>query len=342
MKKVLVLSLILLAVGLFAQAPYGVVVRFIDGCTGLDYTDISEIQFEVELEPGSGDIQVGPSALCTVSFADIGAGIPQSFVQFDLANFANPYTQASNIRVSIWDGISAPSTVIYNKAIHLDPAGGFMGWAAWFGVGGDPIVIWPDVPTPVTLSEFAAAVFQNQFVEISWTTESESGNQGFNIYRSLSDDPATSTQLNFNLIPGAGSSSEPIEYSFMDEGVENYTTYWYWLESVSYDETALHGPSTLTIEFTDDPIPEIIVPTELFGNYPNPFNPATFISFNVKENESATLSIFNTKGQLVMNRTFHAGFYNYNWQADSNPSGVYLYKLQSESYKSVKKMLLLK
>ena len=336
MKKIFVLCLILLAVGLFAQS-YDVYVRFIDSCTGLDFTDVSNIMFEVELYPPSGDLQFGPSALCTVNYADIGAGIPQSFVQFDLANFANPYTQASNIRVSIWDGISAPSTVIYNKAIHLDPAGGFMGWAAWFGVGGDPIVIWPDVPTPVTLSEFAAAVFQNQFVEISWITESCTGMSLWNLYKQDSD---SSGQVMIHTTE-AINSTEPQEYNFVDAYVEIDQTYNYYLESISQDGSLMmYGPVNATI--LEEEIPPILAPTELFGNHPNPFNPATFINFNVKENEIATLSIFNTKGQLVMIRIFRTGFYNYNWQADSNPSGVYLYKLQSESYTSVKKMLLLK
>nr|MDA3814595.1 PKD domain-containing protein [Candidatus Cloacimonadota bacterium] len=91
----------------------------------------------------------------------------------------------------------------------------------------------------------------------------------------------------------------------------------------------------------DDPV---IIPefTELYSNYPNPFNPTTTIKFNVQDNETATLIIFNLKGQIVENSNFTSGTHNFEWDAQKVSSGVYFYQLKSNSYSSTKKMILLK
>ncbi|MBT4331816.1 MAG: T9SS type A sorting domain-containing protein, partial [Candidatus Cloacimonetes bacterium] len=82
--------------------------------------------------------------------------------------------------------------------------------------------------------------------------------------------------------------------------------------------------------------------THLNQNYPNPFNPTTTISFDVKENETGNLSIFNMKGQLVFTRSFSAGYHNFLWEANSFSSGIYFYNLKTASYSHTRKMILLK
>ncbi len=82
--------------------------------------------------------------------------------------------------------------------------------------------------------------------------------------------------------------------------------------------------------------------SNLSQNYPNPFNPTTTIKFNIKENETGILSIYNIKGQRIISRQFEAGQHNFNWDASKQSSGVYLYKLQTDSFTEIKKMLLLK
>jgi hypothetical protein len=200
-----------------------------------------------------------------------------------------------------------------------------------------------DNPLPVTLSSFTA-VYYNGTPIINWTTQSESNNSGWNIYRSSSSNAGQSQQINFELIPGAGTVSEPTEYSFIDEyeTVVNQT-YWYWLESISGSgETETFGPVSLTIPFEEENTPIIPVQTKLWQNYPNPFNPTTFIRFDVKENEVALLTIFNIKGQITLSQEFEAGRYDHDWDAGDYGSGIYLYKLQSPSYSHIKKMILVK
>lgn len=209
--------------------------------------------------------------------------------------------------------------------------------------GSTEIILGQENPLPVTLSSFNA-VYYNCVPIINWTTQSESNNSGWNIYRSLSSNTGQSQQINFELIPGAGTVSEPTEYSFIDEyeTVINQT-YWYWLESISESgETETFGPVSLTIPSEGNDIPEIPIVTELHQNFPNPFNPSTLISFDIKENETGILSIYNIKGQLIVKDEFETGRHNYTWDARDHSSGIYLYKLKTNSYSKIIKMLLVK
>ena len=78
------------------------------------------------------------------------------------------------------------------------------------------------------------------------------------------------------------------------------------------------------------------------SNYPNPFNPLTTIKFDIKENEIGGIKIFNIKGQLLESHQFEAGEHDFQWDASSMSSGVYLYQFQTENSTVSKKMLLLK
>lgn len=84
---------------------------------------------------------------------------------------------------------------------------------------------------------------------------------------------------------------------------------------------------------------------ELKQNYPNPFNPSTTIEFSVPEQGFYTLKIFDMNGKetaSLVNERLNAGSYNVEWNASNSSSGVYFYKLVSENFSAVKKMILVK
>jgi len=58
-----------------------------------------------------------------------------------------------------------------------------------------------------------------------------------------------------------------------------------------------------------------IVPEEIVLSVRNPFNPATTIKFDVQDNETATLTIFNLKGQIIESGKFTSGIHNFEWNA---------------------------
>ena len=98
----------------------------------------------------------------------------------------------------------------------------------------------------------------------------------------------------------------------------------------------------ITVIFTGVYNEVIPLETKLYQNHPNPFNPVTNIQFDIKKNETGVLSIYNIKGQWIISQQFEAGQHNFQWDASEQSSGVYLYKLQTESFVELKKMLLLK
>ncbi len=84
---------------------------------------------------------------------------------------------------------------------------------------------------------------------------------------------------------------------------------------------------------------------KLEQNYPNPFNPSTVISFTLPKAGLTKLSVFNILGQEVAvleNKELLSGTYEYKFDASNLSSGIYFYKLQSNKYLSIKKMMLIK
>ena len=95
--------------------------------------------------------------------------------------------------------------------------------------------------------------------------------------------------------------------------------------------------------------------TALLPNYPNPFNPETWIPYHLAHPADVTLAIYNTKGAVV--RQFElghqpAGYYTArakalywdgrNANGESVASGVYFYQLRADDYSALRRMVILK
>ncbi|MBN8569317.1 MAG: T9SS type A sorting domain-containing protein [Ignavibacteria bacterium] len=92
-------------------------------------------------------------------------------------------------------------------------------------------------------------------------------------------------------------------------------------------------------------IPEVSPVYSLSQNYPNPFNPATKIKFFIPENTFTSLKIYDVNGKeiaVLENKILAIGEYEYKWNAANLPSGIYFYKLETESFTQTKKMILIK
>ena len=92
---------------------------------------------------------------------------------------------------------------------------------------------------------------------------------------------------------------------------------------------------------------EKILPTEykLFQNHPNPFNPSTTIYYWIPKDGNVELEIYNILGEKLMtvvNQFQKMGSYNKTVNLNNFASGVYIYSLKVNSFKSVKKMMLVK
>jgi len=83
----------------------------------------------------------------------------------------------------------------------------------------------------------------------------------------------------------------------------------------------------------------------LHQNFPNPFNPATVISFSLPVSGPAELTVFDVMGRTVatiMKGETDAGEYSVSWDASAAASGIYFYRLTAGTYSSIKKMMVVK
>ncbi|MBI4549148.1 MAG: T9SS type A sorting domain-containing protein, partial [Ignavibacteriae bacterium] len=82
----------------------------------------------------------------------------------------------------------------------------------------------------------------------------------------------------------------------------------------------------------------------LSQNYPNPFNPLTVIRYQLPVQSKVSLKVYNLLGQVVkvlVDQVQDVGFKSVEWKPENVPSGVYFYRLQTEKFIDVKKMILI-
>jgi hypothetical protein len=208
-----------------------------------------------------------------------------------------------------------------------------------------------DNPLPVELASFTTKVSEGR-VTLKWVTASESQNLGFNVYRSTSPD-GPFTKLNPQVIPGLGTSGTGQEYRWVDDSVDaSADTYYYYLKDVS-----LSGVENLSSLIKVDVKRQLAGPKEpaLWQNYPNAFNPETWMPFQLSEAASVTLSIYDVSGKLVrtlklgqklpgyyLDKSNAAYWDGRNSNGERMGSGVYFYSLRAGDFTAVRRMVLQK
>jgi hypothetical protein len=195
---------------------------------------------------------------------------------------------------------------------------------------------------------------------------------GYDIFRFLADE----IDNTYSWIEVASGHTDTF---FVDDRVPNDMT-----ESYQYAIFARYSNDNVSIAVYSDivdyqkKVSEVDTPkplvTGLIGNYPNPFNPETVISFQVgnwialsqahrKDNESnlitfsqaspnnkVTIEIFNIKGQKIrtlVDDLFAPGTYSVVWDGRDDfdrevGSGIYFYRMQTEELTQTRKMVLIK
>lgn len=83
----------------------------------------------------------------------------------------------------------------------------------------------------------------------------------------------------------------------------------------------------------------------LYNNYPNPFNPATVISYQIPSESFVIVKIYNVLGNeiaTVVNEEQAPGKYSVQWNAAGLSSGIYFMTMRAGIFMATKKLLLLK
>jgi hypothetical protein len=201
---------------------------------------------------------------------------------------------------------------------------------------------------PVEFTSFRAIATSEYFVNLFWTTQTETNLSGYYVYRNTESDIGSSIRVSG--IISATNTSQSTNYNYTDREVEAGNTYYYWLQALDLNGVVnFHGPISVLL---DDSTITPVVPgkTCILPVYPNPFNPTTNIPYQIKTPETVTISIYNNKGQLV--RSFSrnhaaAGVFNVSFDGrNSNGKplacGVYTCIMKAGQYNSTTKMVLLR
>ncbi len=156
----------------------------------------------------------------------------------------------------------------------------------------------------------------------------------------------------------AADSTDLFEVDLNEGTISKLSSYSIDIEGMDFNfEEEQNKPLVPTLQFTKignvtDNNEKLVAPTEytLSQNYPNPFNPTTIIKYSVpsvgtQRSVSVQLKIYDVLGKEVatlVNEEKPAGNYEAKFNGSYLASGIYFYKLTTQDFISIKKMILIK
>jgi predicted GH43/DUF377 family glycosyl hydrolase len=230
-----------------------------------------------------------------------------------------------------WDDTYAgQSSVIFNNNF----SGSITGFKMWYG-GGNGIgtgdigfastdIFPPAVPTGLK-AFYIDSIPANK---LSWDENTEEDFSYYTIYRSTSN-------TSYEKIGQVSNSF------FLDSTLMTGSMYAVSATDNLGNESAKSDPVVTGLSETS----EVPIKYYLSSNYPNPFNPATKIRYQIANAGMVSLQVYNLLGEVVatlVNEEKPVGTYELTWNAENLSSGVYFYRLQAGNFIETKKMLLLK
>ena len=127
------------------------------------------------------------------------------------------------------------------------------------------------------------------------------------------------------------------------------TDYWLvasWSSFLSQTNTFTQSrPTEVPTPIERNGIASVPARFELLQNYPNPFNPSTVIQYKLAKTGMVRLTVYDLTGRQVatlVNRTQGSGSYLVRFNAAQLASGIYFYRLQTEEFSQIRKMLLIR
>lgn len=270
----------------------------------------------------------------------------------------------ADLRICVWDkslsqwkivGSGAQTIDPVNKVITVPGLSSELAKYSQFTLGSVSV----DNSLPVELAAFSGTVSAGG-IELSWKTESETDNRGFELWRKAADEDSfitVSSYLTNDDLRGLGTASYGQEYTYFDAGVLEGERYTYKLVDVNYAGSRFEHNSII-VDYVDNGLIKVVnnqIPQtfNLAQNYPNPFNGATRINFSIpveQTGRAVNLSIYDQSGKKVktlFNGPLNNGNYAFIWNGQNQSgqsvaSGMYMYVLSAGNMRVAKRMTYLK
>ena len=184
-------------------------------------------------------------------------------------------------------------------------------------------------------------------VKLMWTADSVRDIAGYKIYYSTDST---------NFLADTSTGNSPVYVPDVDStsvmGLTNGLDYWFAISAFdfSWNVSSLSRPVKIFIVTKEQQQRSLPKTFALSQNFPNPFNPATTIDYQLPSNGHVSLKIYDVLGREVAtlaNFQQSAGYYSVSLNASSLPSGIYFYRIDirsndGKSFVTTKKMLLIK
>lgn len=196
---------------------------------------------------------------------------------------------------------------------------------------------------PVELASFSIDV-NGPAVHLKWMTSTETNNSGWEVEMKTSgsvveqsrNHTEESSWEKVGFVAGKGTTTDAQTYSYTVSGIKANRAE-FRLKQIDTDGSFTYSP-ILSVDLKPSDY-------ELAQNFPNPFNPVTMISYQVPVSGEVSLKVYDVTGRLVstlVNQSVEAGFHSVSFNASGLSSGLYFYVLEAGSFRSVKKLTLLK
>ena len=190
----------------------------------------------------------------------------------------------------------------------------------------------PGAPMNVMMSQ------EGNDVSLTWSGPQDDDYSYHNVYRQdlTSADPA----IVFTTV----------DSFFVDQDVGEAGSWEYWITAVDVNENESDPSGVVSVTLSAWDVNTVPTVYALEQNYPNPFNPTTTLRYDLPEDATVSVVIYDMMGRQVrtlVSGQASAGYHSTLWNATNNrgqsvSAGLYLYTIHAGDFRQTKKMVLLK
>ena len=292
-------------------------------------------------------IMAGPAAPLLSSPADNATDIPTTPIlvwntsggatSYDLqistqSNFATLEVNKNDLPDTTFQATGLSNSTTQYWRVRSANAGGTSPWSAVWKF--TTIVAAPAAPGLSSPADKALEIA----IDTTLVWNSSTGGVSYGLQVSTTSDFSTTVV----------EQNELTETSFQVNDLENETTYFWHVNATNAGGTS---PWSTVRRFTTEQVTSVEtdsgIPSDfrLGQNYPNPFNPTTNITFDVPKSEYVILKVYTLLGTEVatlVSGNLSAGKYTIKFDASNLSSGLFFYKLQTNLFVEIRKMLLVR